>query len=499
MVSTQLRARSRPPAVAHRTTRRESTPIRRRPVGSELDALMSLQRAAGNGAVHALLSVQRCGGEAHAGCSCEATAPDREEATAGRTAQRQDGPSAGAGSSDAGGTAAGDSACPTRCPGIPAECGPPFCCPFPLGTANIIKVQIEPFILAGIAAKVTPSVVPVWAMWFAGGTSLQNFTARFGADFSADARTATVAGRLAADLPGKVDPAAMRTLAASPGAGAGVSLLPALPATYRSDTTTSMESPGPLKMNFTTIGTAPGNLAGDVGKDEASCPVGETPSPVDDARQLSDVTGQLTANPDGSVDVVPTFRFHVIDTADLCPGNCGAPAEQVATVPMSRLEASAVAGDVPFFVDFASPVQPAFRVPPPPPPPPPVPHDVTLSANALFDFGADRLRPGAQAALLAALGDRPAHADLSQPFTVDGHTDGKGSATFNQGLSVRRAQAVAALLEKTYPNLAGHLEVQGFGATQPVAPNTLPNGADNPAGRRQNRRVEIHFSAPPAP
>jgi len=32
---------------------------------------------------------------------------------------------------------------------------------------------------------------------------------------------------------------------------------------------------------------------------------------------------------------------------------------------------------------------------------------------------------------------------------------------------------------------------QGFGATKPVAPNTKPDGSDDPAGRQKNRRVEI--------
>jgi outer membrane protein OmpA-like peptidoglycan-associated protein len=498
-MSTQARARRRAPDVGRRSSHGGPAGAGHpRPAPTSLEALLSLQRAAGNAAVSALLSVQRCGDEVHEGCACAGPGPAHEEAVPVATAQRQAGPAVAAGPADAGATRTGDAACSTRCPGIPAECGPSFCCPYPTGTATVIKLHIEPIMLAGIAAKVTSKVVPVWAMWFAGGTSLQDFTGRFGADFATDDTTEDVASGLAADLPGKVDRAAIRALAAGPGAAAGVSLLPALPGGYRADTTAAMESPGPLKMNFMTIDSPTGNLAGDIGKDEASCPVGETPSTVDDARQLSDVVGRLTPNPDGSVDVAPSFRFHVVDTVDLCPGNCGASTEQVATIPMSRLEASGVAGDVPFFVDFASPPQPSFRVPPPPAPPP-VPHDVALSASALFEFGSDRLQPGGRAALLSALGDRPAHADLSQPFTVDGHTDSRGSATFNQGLSERRARTIATLLEHDYPNLAGHLEVRGFGETQPLAPNTLPDGTDNPAGRRQNRRVEIHFSAPPAP
>jgi OOP family OmpA-OmpF porin len=42
----------------------------------------------------------------------------------------------------------------------------------------------------------------------------------------------------------------------------------------------------------------------------------------------------------------------------------------------------------------------------------------------------------------------------------------------------------------TAGGLSNGLDVKGFGEKQPVAPNEI-NGADNPAGRALNRRVEI--------
>ena len=39
-----------------------------------------------------------------------------------------------------------------------------------------------------------------------------------------------------------------------------------------------------------------------------------------------------------------------------------------------------------------------------------------------------------------------------------------------------------------------HRALKGFGATKPVAPNTMPDGSDDPAGRQLNRRVEIIFA-----
>jgi hypothetical protein len=49
------------------------------------------------------------------------------------------------------------------------------------------------------------------------------------------------------------------------------------------------------------------------------------------------------------------FEFEVRDAVDFCPGGIGAGLEQVLTVPLSRLEASGQAFDVPFIVQFNLP------------------------------------------------------------------------------------------------------------------------------------------------
>jgi outer membrane protein OmpA-like peptidoglycan-associated protein len=67
---------------------------------------------------------------------------------------------------------------------------------------------------------------------------------------------------------------------------------------------------------------------------------------------------------------------------------------------------------------------------------------------------------------------------------VNGYTDTSGTPRYNQGLSVRRAQAVAAeLVRDGVPR--GAITIQGFGETHPLVP-TGP-GVREP----QNRRVEI--------
>jgi photosystem I P700 chlorophyll a apoprotein A2 len=38
---------------------------------------------------------------------------------------------------------------------------------------------------------------------------------------------------------------------------------------------------------------------------------------------------------------------------------------------------------------------------------------------------------------------------------------------------------------------AGSITTKWLGEADPVAPNTKPDGSDNPEGRKQNRRVQI--------
>lgn len=69
-------------------------------------------------------------------------------------------------------------------------------------------------------------------------------------------------------------------------------------------------------------------------------------------------------------------------------------------------------------------------------------------------------------------------------LVVTGHTDRSGSDAYNNALSIRRAQAVAAQLEaKGMP--AGVLNVSGKGESEPKVPTV--DGERNPT----NRRVEI--------
>jgi outer membrane protein OmpA-like peptidoglycan-associated protein len=67
---------------------------------------------------------------------------------------------------------------------------------------------------------------------------------------------------------------------------------------------------------------------------------------------------------------------------------------------------------------------------------------------------------------------------------VEGHTDSTGSPIYNQGLSLRRAQAVkAAMVAAGMPEPG--VRVIGLGETDPIESN------DTDEGRAQNRRVVV--------
>ena len=73
---------------------------------------------------------------------------------------------------------------------------------------------------------------------------------------------------------------------------------------------------------------------------------------------------------------------------------------------------------------------------------------------------------------------------------VEGHTDSIGAELYNQGLSERRADRVAEALVANGVEESS-VDRRGYGATFPVAPNSNPDGSDNPPGRARNRRVEV--------
>ena len=127
----------------------------------------------------------------------------------------------------------------------------------------------------------------------------------------------------------------------------------------------------------------------------------------------------------------------------------------------------------------------AFNAAPPPPPPAPIVAPAPAVARSylvFFDWDKATLTDRARQIISEA-----ARNSTSVQYTrieVNGYTDTSGTPRYNQRLSVRRAQAVAAELVKDgVPRQA--ITIQGFGETHLLVP-TGPNVREP-----QNRRVEI--------
>ncbi len=107
---------------------------------------------------------------------------------------------------------------------------------------------------------------------------------------------------------------------------------------------------------------------------------------------------------------------------------------------------------------------------------------VTMAQDILFATDSATLRPDLRSDLRAIAANLQRYPNSA--IIVTGHTDSTGSMAYNQSLSERRADSVAAvLIESGVPSR--RIVARGAGQTQPVATN------DTAAGRAQNRRVEI--------
>jgi outer membrane protein OmpA-like peptidoglycan-associated protein len=113
---------------------------------------------------------------------------------------------------------------------------------------------------------------------------------------------------------------------------------------------------------------------------------------------------------------------------------------------------------------------------------------ISLQGEILFDFDKSNLRPAAESTLTQVakmIGSYP-----KAQVLIEGYTDSKGSDSYNAKLSDRRAVSVKNWFAK-HGVAANSMQTHGWGAAKPVAPNTHPDGSDDPDGRQKNRRVEI--------
>ena len=111
---------------------------------------------------------------------------------------------------------------------------------------------------------------------------------------------------------------------------------------------------------------------------------------------------------------------------------------------------------------------------------------VEFNSNVLFGFDQSDLSDGAKSNLDKLVLVLNSYADTD--IELQGHTDSRGSESYNQALSERRAGAVSDYLASRKID-ASRLTVKGFGETLPKYDN------DTADGRTQNRRVEFLITA----
>jgi len=112
---------------------------------------------------------------------------------------------------------------------------------------------------------------------------------------------------------------------------------------------------------------------------------------------------------------------------------------------------------------------------------------VQLASDILFDVDSAVLKPEA-VDQITKVGDIIAKYGDDR-IRIEGHTDSMGAASYNEELSLRRADAVRRVLLSRGVQEKQML-VLGLGEAQPVADNQTA------AGRAKNRRVELHIDVP---
>jgi OOP family OmpA-OmpF porin len=164
--------------------------------------------------------------------------------------------------------------------------------------------------------------------------------------------------------------------------------------------------------------------------------------------------------------------------ANWTPATAAVGCDGAIVAPKAAPAAPAAAAPAPAPAPAAAPVAPK----PAPAPVPPAATKVTYAADAFFDFDKAVLKAEGKAKLDDLVG-KVKGINLEVIIAV-GHTDAVGTDGYNQGLSVKRSEAVKAyLVSKGIEK--NRVYTEGKGEKQPVADNKTTEG------RAKNRRVEI--------
>ncbi|MDF5571734.1 OmpA family protein [Vibrio parahaemolyticus] len=110
--------------------------------------------------------------------------------------------------------------------------------------------------------------------------------------------------------------------------------------------------------------------------------------------------------------------------------------------------------------------------------------EIHIAVAEHFDFDKFNIREADATSLDAFIRDIQG---LSGRITIVGHTDYKGSNEYNDALSLRRAQSVAAYLKQQLDPTFYDWEIKHFGETQPLTLDTSDQA------RAENRRAYVMF------
>lgn len=111
---------------------------------------------------------------------------------------------------------------------------------------------------------------------------------------------------------------------------------------------------------------------------------------------------------------------------------------------------------------------------------------ITFNSGILFEVNSSNLSETAKESIKSLSVVLNKYEDTH--ILIEGHTDSTGPRDFNQTLSEKRANSVAAFMSGNSVDSA-RLKTIGYGPDQPVASN------DTPADRTLNRRVEVAIYA----
>jgi OOP family OmpA-OmpF porin len=115
--------------------------------------------------------------------------------------------------------------------------------------------------------------------------------------------------------------------------------------------------------------------------------------------------------------------------------------------------------------------------------------ELTIRVNIYYEHDKFQLTKDAMTiidtTLLAVFDQFP-----SAVVEIGSHTDNTGSDNYNIKLSQKRSESVVNYLIGKGIS-ADRLIAKGYGESQPIAPNSNPDGSDNPVGRQFNRRTEL--------